>query len=42
MRADRVEDYQEALNIMKEYEDFIKKTKRTQFCLPARGAFLKI
>ena len=29
MRADRVEDYQEALNIMKEYEDFIKKTKRT-------------
>lgn len=29
MRADRVEDYQEALNIIKEYENFIKKTKRT-------------
>lgn len=29
MRADRVEDYQEALNIIKEYENFVKKTKRT-------------
>ena len=29
MRADRVEDYQEALNIIKEYENFIEKTKRT-------------
>ena len=29
MRADRVEDYQEALNIIEEYENFIKKTKRT-------------
>ena len=32
MRADRVKDYQQALNIVKEYEDIIKINKKNIIC----------